>query len=76
MDDMMQDRLVCGIKDDTVQRRLLAEPDLKYKRAVELALAVSVQKHARLEYPSEGRRGAGTPREQPSGCVEMLSLRS
>ena len=36
---MMQDRLVCGIKDDTLQRRLLAEPDLKYKRAVELALA-------------------------------------
>ena len=39
MDDLMQDRLVCGIKVETVQRQLLAEPDLKYKRAVELALA-------------------------------------
>ena len=36
---MMRDKLVCGIKDEKVQRRLLAEPDLKYKRAVELALA-------------------------------------
>ena len=39
LDDMMRDKLVCGIKDEKVQRRLLAEPDLKYKRAVELALA-------------------------------------
>ena len=39
LDDMMRDRLVCGIKDEKVQRRLLADPDLKYKRAVELALA-------------------------------------
>ena len=34
---MIRDRLVCGIKDDSIQRRLLAEPKLTYKRAVELA---------------------------------------
>ena len=39
IDDMMRDRLVCGIKEEKIQRRLLAEPDLTYKRAVELALA-------------------------------------
>ena len=34
---MIRDRLVCGINDDGIQRRLLAEQDLTYKKAVELA---------------------------------------
>ncbi len=36
---MLRDRLVCGINDSRIQRRLLAEPDLDYK-AYELALAL------------------------------------
>ena len=36
---MLRDRLVCGIRDAKVQRRLLAEPDLKFKKALELAQA-------------------------------------
>ena len=35
---MLQDRLVCGIDDPKVQRRLLAEPDLSFDKAFELAL--------------------------------------
>ena len=34
---MLRDRLVCGTRDAAVQRRLLAEPDLKFKKAFELA---------------------------------------
>lgn len=37
LDNMLRDRLVCGINDDSIQKRLLAEPNLTYKRAVELA---------------------------------------
>ena len=36
---MLRDRLVCGITDSRVQRRLLAEPDLTLKKALELAQA-------------------------------------
>ncbi|KAK3726335.1 hypothetical protein QZH41_008960, partial [Actinostola sp. cb2023] len=39
LDDMLRDRLVCGLNDEKIQRRLLAEPGLTYKRAVQLALA-------------------------------------
>ena len=39
LDDMLRDRLVCGIRDVRVQRRLLAEPDLGFKKAFELAQA-------------------------------------
>ena len=34
---MLRDRLVCGINDDGLQKRLLAEPDLTYVKAVDLA---------------------------------------
>lgn len=35
--ELVRDRLVCGIHDDRLQRRLLAEPDLTYDKAFELA---------------------------------------
>ncbi len=37
LDDMIRDRLVCGIGDARMQRRLLTEPKLTYKKAFELA---------------------------------------
>ena len=42
---MIRDRLVCVINDDGIQRRLLAEKHLTYKKAVELeqSLETAVQ---------------------------------
>ena len=40
LDEMLRDRLVCGTCDSKIQRRLLAEPKLKLKRTLELALAI------------------------------------
>ena len=37
LEDMLRDCLVCGINDDGLQKRLLAEPDLTYVNAVDLA---------------------------------------
>ena len=36
---MLRDRLVCGIADQRIQRRLLTEPDLTFAKALELAQA-------------------------------------
>ena len=36
---MLRDRLVCGVNHEGLQRRLLAEKELTYEKAVELALA-------------------------------------
>ena len=33
LEEMLRDRLVCGIKDEHFQRRLLAEPNLTFKKA-------------------------------------------
>ncbi|CAC5366946.1 unnamed protein product [Mytilus coruscus] len=38
----LDDRLVCGIKVDRIQRRLLAEPGLTFKKAMEVATAMDM----------------------------------
>ena len=46
--DMLRDRLVCGIDNGPMQRRLLAEPALNLDKAVEIALAMeSAERNAR-----------------------------
>lgn len=42
LDDMLRDRLVCGINDNQIQRKLLSEGKLTLKRAVELATGAEV----------------------------------
>ena len=37
LEDMLRDRLVCGISDDRIQRRLLGERGLTFEKAVEIA---------------------------------------
>lgn len=37
LDEALRDRLVCGLRSESIQRKLLAEVDLTLKRAVELA---------------------------------------
>ena len=38
--DMLRDRLVCGINNDHIQRRLLGEVTLTFKKALEIAHAM------------------------------------
>ena len=40
LDEMMRDRLVCGINEERWQKRLLAEPNLTYKKAIDIAQAL------------------------------------
>ena len=48
LDDMLRDRLVCGVCDTGVQRRLLAEPNLTFKKAFEICQSAEVaEKNAR-----------------------------
>ena len=54
LDDMLRDRLVCGVRDVQVQRRLLAEPRLTFKKAFELSQsAEAAEKNARVLQSSQ-----------------------
>ena len=39
INEMLRDRLVCGVEEPKLQQRLLAEPDLSFDKAFKLALA-------------------------------------
>lgn len=40
LETMLRDRVVCGINNDHIQRRLLSESKLTYKKALEMAMAL------------------------------------
>ena len=40
LDDMLRDRLVCGIRDCRFQQRLLAETDLTFQKALDISQAI------------------------------------
>ena len=56
---MLRDRIVCGIADGRLQQRLLAEPDLTLKKAVELAQAQEMAdqgaQHLQQKQPQSGQ---------------------
>ena len=69
LDEMLRDRIVCGINDDRIQQRLLSERGLTYKKALELSqgletaaknvreLQSAKQEPAQVHKVTPGRRG-------------------
>ena len=79
LDDMIRDRLVCGVNDDHIQKRLLSEPDgnLTLRRAVQLATAmetavkdVAMLQRSGVEEPVHKVQPVGEDRRTPppGGC--------
>ena len=60
LDEMLRDRFVCGVRDDKIQRRLLAEPKLSLKRALELGIAAEIAEKDGLDLQKS------TPSETPT----------
>ena len=68
LDTMIRDRLVCGVQDNSIQRRLLAEPELTYQTAVDLALGAETAAKSQRELGSQ--RAPPTP---PSATVSAVA---
>ena len=57
LEDMLRDRLVCGIRDSRTQERLLSEPDLSFKKAYDICMATEMaEKNARDLQPKSQAR--------------------
>ena len=66
---MLRDRLVCGINDEHTQRRLLSEPTLTFKKALEVAQGLEMAaKNARTLQPKAGL-GTATSSESAEQSV-------
>lgn len=59
LENMLRDRLVCGINNDAIQRRLLSEAELTFKKAMELALGMETAAKNMKEIQS-GSEARGT----------------
>ncbi|CAI5786801.1 Hypothetical predicted protein [Podarcis lilfordi] len=57
LDDALMDRIVCGVRDIHLQRRLLAKPDLTLQKAIEEAVASEAAERSAQEI-----RKASSPR--------------
>ena len=54
LDDMLRDRIVCGINDEHIQRRLLGESKLTLKKAIEMAMFYTVCVYCTIRIYSYG----------------------
>lgn len=70
LSDMLRDRVVCGISNKRVQRRLLQEPDLTFDKALEMALAAETadRDSRRLQITDKDTDSAGLQKEK--GAIE------
>ena len=67
LEAMLRDRIVCGINDDAIQRRLLSDPKLDYTKAVETALNMetAAQSMKTLKNKAGGFATGGDSSAQP-----------
>ena len=66
---MLCDRLVCGVNDKRLQRRLLVESQLEFKKGMELATAIeTADKNTR-----DLQNGNPSARENPEQLVNRVT---
>ena len=67
LEETLRDRLVCGLSNEQIQKRLLAESKLKFSKAVDIAVAMETATRDATEIHSEFRQ------EKPLG-LDKLTL--
>ena len=68
---MLRDRLVCGIKNTTVQKWLLAEKELSLDKAVSLAQSVEI-----AEQGAKDLQSSGTAKSTANPDADLLKINS
>lgn len=77
LDDMLRDRLVCGVEDPPIQRRLLAEEKLTFEKAAGVALAMETAAHnAETLRSAAGKVGDATLQTSPSSVHQVQAAAS
>ncbi|CAB4043692.1 Hypothetical predicted protein [Paramuricea clavata] len=67
LEETLRDRLVCGLSNQQIQKRLLAESKLKFSKAIDIAVAMETATRDATEIHSKGRE------EKPPG-LDKLTL--
>ena len=79
LEAMLRDRIVCGVSDDAIQRRLLSESKSDYARAVEIALNMETAAQSmttvkgKSEGPASGDDSSAQPRVHKTSATPSKS---
>ena len=66
---MLRDQLVCGVNDERIQRRLLAESQLEFKKAMELTTAMETADRNTCDLQNGNPSAREQPEDQPVNRV-------
>jgi len=69
LNDMLRDRLICGIADAKMQRRLLAEPNIDFEKALTLVQAMEA-----AERNTQDLQKTSAPSTTAAASVELHSI--
>ena len=76
LNDALRDRLVCGLNKESIRRRLLAEADLTFQKACEIAQAMEMVEKDASALNSEATKGVkAIPSPQIAQAGETIPLR-
>ncbi len=73
---MLRDRLLCGIKADGIQRRLLAEAELTFEKALKLAQAIETANKYVLDLQCQNKTSADIHVKQSTQTVLKFEARN
>ena len=68
-DDTLRDRFVCGLRSETIQKKLLTEMDLTFQRAVEIAHTMETAARNARKLQSPSRAAEQMPHSRNIGKV-------
>ena len=64
LDDMLQNRVTCGINDVAIQQRLLSEPDMDFTKAMKIAQSMEMAKEDALHLQGQPDKAAPLKTEE------------
>ncbi len=76
LQEMLRDRLVCGIEADGIQRRLLAEAELTFEKALKLAQAIETANKYVLDLQCQNKTSADVHVKQSTQTVLKFEARN
>ena len=75
LDEMIRDRLVCGINSEMIQSRLLSEPELSLQKATEMAVALETAGRNQQELSGAASSAAQPPEPEVQRIQESAESR-
>ena len=63
LEEALRDRLVCGLRSETAQRRLLSEKDLKLQTAYDIAVSMETASRQASELQASGKTDVAQPQK-------------